>query len=61
MNLKTELLRGVYAHGLERPSAFQQRTIMPVIKGNDVIAQAQSSTGKTAAFSIRPPEDRPQF
>jgi translation initiation factor 4A len=52
MSLKSELLRGVYAYGFERPSAIQQRAIMPVIKGNDVIAQAQSGTGKTATFSI---------
>ncbi|KKY18938.1 putative eukaryotic translation initiation factor [Phaeomoniella chlamydospora] len=52
MNLKPELLRGVYAYGFERPSAIQQRAIMPVIKGSDVIAQAQSGTGKTATFSI---------
>ncbi|KAI9496443.1 ATP-dependent RNA helicase eIF4A [Zychaea mexicana] len=52
MNLTTELLRGVYAYGFERPSAIQQRAIMPVIKGHDVIAQAQSGTGKTATFSI---------
>ncbi|KAL0075743.1 ATP-dependent RNA helicase eIF4A [Phycomyces blakesleeanus] len=52
MNLKTELLRGVYAYGFERPSTIQQRAIMPVIKGHDVIAQAQSGTGKTATFSI---------
>lgn len=52
MNLRSELLRGVYAYGFERPSAIQQRAIMPVIKGNDVIAQAQSGTGKTATFAI---------
>ena len=33
MNLKAELLRGVYAYGFERPSAIQQRAIIPVIKG----------------------------
>ncbi|CAI4216554.1 unnamed protein product [Parascedosporium putredinis] len=52
MGLKPELLRGVYAYGFERPSAIQQRAIMPVIKAHDVIAQAQSGTGKTATFSI---------
>ncbi|KAG6363376.1 hypothetical protein INS49_008474 [Diaporthe citri] len=52
MALKSELLRGIYAYGFERPSAIQQRAIMPVIKGHDVIAQAQSGTGKTATFSI---------
>lgn len=38
--------------GFERPSAIQQRAIMPVLKDHDVIAQAQSGTGKTATFSI---------
>ncbi|KAI6010281.1 P-loop containing nucleoside triphosphate hydrolase protein [Pisolithus marmoratus] len=52
MDLKPELLRGIYAYGFERPSAIQQRAIVPVIKGHDVIAQAQSGTGKTATFSI---------
>ncbi|KAJ1037763.1 hypothetical protein NDA10_002713 [Ustilago hordei] len=52
MELKDELLRGVYAYGFERPSAIQARAILPVIKGHDVIAQAQSGTGKTATFSI---------
>src|ERR1700743_3199578 len=36
----------------EPPSAIQQRAILPVVKGHDVIAQAQSGTGKTATFSI---------
>lgn len=52
MNLKEELLRGIYAYGFEKPSAIQQRAIMPCIQGRDVIAQAQSGTGKTATFSI---------
>ncbi|ORZ30415.1 DEAD-domain-containing protein [Catenaria anguillulae PL171] len=52
MNLRQELLRGIYAYGFERPSAIQARAIMPVIKGHDVIAQAQSGTGKTATFAI---------
>ncbi|ORX41102.1 P-loop containing nucleoside triphosphate hydrolase protein [Kockovaella imperatae] len=52
MELKPDLLRGVYAYGFERPSAIQQRAIMPIITGRDVIAQAQSGTGKTATFSI---------
>ena len=38
--------------GFEKPSAIQQRAITPVITGRDVIAQAQSGTGKTATFSI---------
>jgi len=52
MNLREELLRGIYAYGFEKPSAIQQRAIMPVLKGRDVIAQAQSGTGKTATFAI---------
>merc|ERR1711970_1292344 len=52
MELKEELLRGIYAYGFEKPSAIQQRAIVPCIKGFDVIAQAQSGTGKTATFSI---------
>ena len=38
--------------GFEKPSAIQQRAIKPIVKGRDVIAQAQSGTGKTATFSI---------
>ncbi|XP_011306145.1 eukaryotic initiation factor 4A [Fopius arisanus] len=52
MNLKDELLRGIFAYGFEKPSAIQQRAILPCVKGRDVIAQAQSGTGKTATFSI---------
>jgi len=52
MKLREDLLRGIYAYGFERPSAIQQRSIVPIIKGRDVIAQAQSGTGKTATFSI---------
>merc|ERR1712168_1532340 len=52
MNLSDDLLRGIYAYGFEKPSAIQQRAIMPCIEGHDAIAQAQSGTGKTATFSI---------
>jgi translation initiation factor 4A len=52
MGLKDDLLRGIYAYGFEKPSAIQQRGIMPVLAGHDTIAQAQSGTGKTATFSI---------
>jgi len=52
MQLKEKLLRGVYAYGFERPSAIQQRAIRPLALGRDVIAQAQSGTGKTATFAI---------
>ena len=52
LNLNTNLLRGIYANGFENPSEIQQRAILPIIEGKDVIAQAQSGTGKTGAFSI---------
>lgn len=52
MNLREDLVRGMYAYGFEQPSAIQQRAIMPMVKGRDVIAQAQSGTGKTATISI---------
>ncbi|VDM48669.1 unnamed protein product [Toxocara canis] len=52
MNLKENLLRGVYAFGFEKPSAIQQRAIVPCCMKRDVIAQAQSGTGKTATFSV---------
>lgn len=42
MNLKQELLRGIYGYGFEKPSAIQQRAIIPCVRGRDVIAQAQS-------------------
>jgi len=52
MDLKEELLHGIYSYGFERPSAIQQRAIRPVADGRDVIGQAQSGTGKTAAFMV---------
>ena len=45
MDLKPELLRGIYAYGFERPSAIQQRAIMPVIKG---MCSPQNLTTKRA-------------
>lgn len=52
LNAKTELLRGIYASGFERPSPIQRQAILPIFSKRDVIAQAQSGTGKTACFSI---------
>jgi len=52
MNLRDDLLRGIYSYGFERPSAIQQKAIVPTISGRDIIAQAQSGTGKTATFAI---------
>lgn len=52
MNLKENVLRGIYSSGFEKPSAIQSQAIIPLTQGRDTIAQAQSGTGKTAAFTI---------
>lgn len=52
LDLKDNLLRGIYGLGFEKPSIIQQKAILPILHGHDVIAQAQSGTGKTATFSI---------
>lgn len=52
MQLKKKLLHGIYSYGFEQPSAIQSRAITQIISGKDIIAQAQSGTGKTATFSI---------
>lgn len=52
LSLKTKLLRGIYSYGFENPSPIQKKAIIPLIKRHDVIAQAQSGTGKTGAFVI---------
>eukprot|EP00527_Entomoneis_sp_CCMP2396_P000902 CAMPEP_0198142828 /NCGR_PEP_ID=MMETSP1443-20131203/5507_1 /TAXON_ID=186043 /ORGANISM="Entomoneis sp., Strain CCMP2396" /LENGTH=121 /DNA_ID=CAMNT_0043805927 /DNA_START=105 /DNA_END=467 /DNA_ORIENTATION=+ len=52
MDLPEELLRGIYSYGFEKPSAIQQRAVRPTMLGRDLIAQAQSGTGKTATFAI---------
>jgi len=52
MDLKEELLRGIYSYGFEKPSLIQQKAIKPLISGRDIIGQAQSGTGKTATFSV---------
>jgi len=52
LEIDTNLLRGIYAHGFEKPSPIQKKAIKPIIIGKDIIAQAQSGTGKTATFTI---------
>ena len=52
LELKDNLLRGIYSMGFEKPSVIQQKAIKPFIEGKDLIAQAQSGTGKTATFGI---------
>lgn len=52
LQLKKDLLRGIYGFGYVKPSAIQQQGIKPILLGKDVIAQAQSGSGKTATFVI---------
>lgn len=52
MGLSEDLLRGIYGYGFEKPSKIQQKAIVPMVKGRDILAQAQSGTGKTGTFVI---------
>jgi len=52
LECRPELLRGIYAYGFENPSPIQKKAIVPMINGKDIIAQAQSGTGKTGCFTI---------
>ena len=52
LDLDTNLLRGIFAYGFEKPSPIQRKAIKPIIQKKDIIAQAQSGTGKTATFTI---------
>lgn len=52
MELREELLRGLFSAGFDKPSGIQQRCIMPIVRGRDLVAQAQSGTGKTAMIAL---------
>ena len=52
LDLNPDLLRGIYGYGFEKPSPIQSKAIHPIKQGRDLIAQAQSGTGKTATFTI---------
>jgi len=47
-----KLLRGINSSGFEKPSPIQKKAILPLLSGRDIIAQAQSGTGKTGCFTI---------
>ena len=56
--IRDKILRGIFANGFEQPSPIQKKGIVPMIqtdkngKRRDIIAQAQSGTGKTGCFSV---------
>lgn len=51
-DINISLLRGIYSHGFEKPSPIQSKAIKPIFDRKDLIAQAQSGTGKTGCFTI---------
>lgn len=52
MGLQDALTRGIYTYGFEHPSRIQQLAIVPMSRHTDILAQAQSGTGKTGTFTI---------
>lgn len=52
LNLPTELCRALEQSGYEHPTEIQAKTIPPLLTGRDVLGQAQTGTGKTAAFAL---------
>ena len=51
-NIAPELQRSLVELGFKRPTDIQYKSIPPILKGEDVLAIAQTGTGKTAAFAI---------
>ncbi len=52
LGLPAPLLRALDDVGYEAPSPIQAQTIPPLLEGRDVLGQAQTGTGKTAAFAL---------
>jgi len=52
LDIKRDLLRGIYAYGFETPSPIQKKGIVPFIAGRDILGQAQSGSGKTGTFTV---------
>jgi len=52
LNLAPQILESITAAGYEKPSPIQEKAIPVVIEGGDVMAAAQTGTGKTAGFTL---------
>ncbi|HRP90249.1 MAG TPA: DEAD/DEAH box helicase [Edaphocola sp.] len=50
--IATEIKRALDEMGFKKPTDIQYKSIKPIMEGNDVLAVAQTGTGKTAAFAI---------
>jgi ATP-dependent RNA helicase DeaD len=52
LNLRPELLKAISGLGYEEPTPIQREAIPPMMAGNDLLGQAATGTGKTAAFAL---------
>lgn len=52
LGLYSSIVRAVTKKGFTAPTAIQEQAIPPILAGRDVIASAQTGTGKTAAFAL---------
>ena len=52
LKLSEEVLKAVKDNGYEHPSPIQEKSIPAILSGRDVLGQAQTGTGKTAAFAL---------
>ncbi|OAB30368.1 ATP-dependent RNA helicase RhlE [Flavobacterium fryxellicola] len=52
LGLSDALLKAISKKGYTTPSPIQQKAIKPILEGKDVLASAQTGTGKTAAFTL---------
>ena len=52
LGLAAELLRAIEEQGYTKPTPIQEQAIPPILLGQDVMAGAQTGTGKTAAFTL---------
>ena len=52
LGLRTELLRAIEESGYSEATPIQQQAIPPILTGADILARAQTGTGKTAGFTL---------
>lgn len=52
LGLEAELLRAIAAQGYSEPTPIQAKAIPLVLEEHDILARAQTGTGKTAAFTL---------